>query len=64
MAIPARKTGFQRPVDEFGGVAEDAGKWWGVVTGDDEVVGRLVFGAVVTGMDVGTVFAHFELIFG
>lgn len=51
-------------MDEFGGVAEDAGKWWGVVTDGDKVVGRLVFSAVVTGMDVGTVFAHLELIFG
>lgn len=51
-------------MDEFGGAAKDAGKWWGVVTGVDEMVGRLVFSAVVTGMDVWTVLAHLELFLG
>lgn len=63
VTVPARETGLERPVNEFGSVAEDAWHWWVVITSVDEVVGGLIFGAMVAYVDVGAVLAHVELLF-
>lgn len=63
VTVPARETGLERPVNEFGSVAEDSWHWWGVITSVDKVVGGLIFGAMVAYVDVGAVLAHVELLF-
>lgn len=62
VAVPTGEACLEGPVNEFGSVAEDTRHWWEVITDVDEVVRRLVFGAVVANVDVGAVLAHFELL--
>lgn len=63
VAVPARETGLEGPVNEFWSIAENTWHWWRVITDVDKVVGGLIFGAMFAYVDVGAVLTHVELLF-